>query len=271
MSDRDELSSTLRELRRNAQLSSMAAAEQTGMSQASVSRYETGRQVPDPDTVAALCRIYRAPATQRRHLEALARDLWQDASPRARAVRKQAGNMQRRIGRIEQASARIAVFQPVVVPGLLQTADYARAVFRSGGVTDLDEPVAERLTRQTLLDDPSKHFTLVMSEGVPRWIMGSAAIMRDQIDQIVALSHRDNIRVGVVGTRQVADVTPMSGFDVYDDRAAVVATNAATTFYTERADVDTFSDLFARVSAVASYDNDARDLLRNAADTLPTS
>ena len=241
------------------------------MSQASVSRYETGRQVPDPDTVAALCRIYQAPTARRRRLEGLARDLWQDASPRARAVRKQAGNMQRRIGRIEQASARIGVFQPIVVPGLLQTADYARAIFASGGISDLDDAVAGRLARQHLLDDPGKQFTLLMSEGVPRWVMGSAAIMRAQIEQIIELSHRDNINVGVVGIRSIADVTPMSGFDVYDDRAAVVATNATTTFYTERADVETFSDLFARVSSVASYDDDARELLQAAAAALPST
>ena len=63
----------------------------------------------------------------------------------------------------------------------------------------------------------------------------------------------------------------MSGFDVYDDRAAVVATNATTTFYTERADVETFSDLFARVSSVASYDDDARELLQAAAAALPST
>ena len=179
--------------------------------------------------------------------------------------------MQRRIGRIEQASARVGVFQPVVVPGLLQTADYARAVFEAGGITNVDEAVTERVSRQSLLDDPNKHFTLIMSEGVPRWVMGSADVMRAQIDRIVALSRRENIRVGVVGTRSVADVTPMSGFDVYDERAAIVATNAATTFYTEKADVQAFAELFARVSAAASYDGDARTLLRAAAEALPSA
>lgn len=241
------------------------------MSQASVSRYETGRQVPDPDTVAALCRIYRASPQDRRHLETLARDLWQNANPRARAVRKQASNMQRRIGRIEQASAHIGVFQPLVVPGILQTADYARAVFSSGGIIDLDNAVSERLARQALLNDPSKTFTLVMSEGAPRWGMGSSRIMREQIDRIIDLSYRDNVTVGLVGTRAVANVIPMSGFDVYDDRAAVVATNASTTFYTERADVELFSELFVRISSVASYDDEARDLLRKAADALPAN
>lgn len=268
---RDELSSALRELRASLQLSGTDAARQVGMSQASLSRYETGRQVPDPDTVAALCRLYDVPAEQRRHLEALAADLWRDANPRARAVRKAASNMQRRIGRIEQASARIGVFQPVVVPGLLQTNDYARAVFASGGVDDAADAVTERLARQELLADPAKHFTLIMSEGVPRWVLGSPAIMRDQIEQIIDLSRHDNIEVGVVGTRSIANVIPMSGFDVYDDRAAVVATNATTSFFTESADVQTFTELFARVRAAAVFGDPARELLRHAAADLPPS
>ncbi|MBV9651138.1 MAG: helix-turn-helix domain-containing protein [Pseudonocardiales bacterium] len=56
----DRLSATLRQLRQRANLSGIEAARRAGMSQATVSRFETGKRVPTEDDIRALCEAYRA-------------------------------------------------------------------------------------------------------------------------------------------------------------------------------------------------------------------
>ena len=171
---RDRLSSTLRRLRREAGGSGLSQAEagrRAGLSQAAVSRYEAGKFVPSLGDVRASARAYDAGARQSRGARAAGRGFAGYSAP-ARLVMRRAGDMQRRVGRIELASARIATFQPVLFAGLLQSEPYARAVFSSGEDLDPDQvedALSGRLARAELLDDPSHSVVAIHTEGVLRW------------------------------------------------------------------------------------------------------
>lgn len=266
---RDELSRALRTLRKTAGLSGVEAGRRIGQTQASISRFENGRFVPTPEAVDALCRAYGAPAAERRRLVRICRDVREDTQPAARVViQRGAARMQERIGRIERASATVRHFHPAVVSGLLQLPDYMRTIFAAGddlSPAEVQAAVQARLARQVLLDEPGRSFTFILSEGPLRWQVGSPQLMAAQLDHLAAAAERPNVRIGVIPWTTSVEVVPVAGFDIFDERACVVGTDAGTTFLTDPRDVASYVRLFADLSAVASFDGDARAVLRRIA------
>lgn len=266
----DELSTLLRQLRRDAGMSGTVAAEQSGVSQSSISRYERGLFVPGIEDVTALAGVYRAAPETKRRLLQLVRDLRENATLSARVImRREAGDIQARIGRIEASSVRIRTFCPVVVAGLLQTASYMRTVFASGGDMPEQQQTAaidERLKRQYLLADDQHEFTYVLAEGVLRWPMGGPAVMVEQLDRIVEVSRWPHVRIGVIPWTAMVDIAPMHGFDLFDERVAVVGTETATAILTSPPDVAAYAKLLGDLEGLAAFGDEARMLVTEMAD-----
>jgi hypothetical protein len=104
--------------------------------------------------------------------------------------------------RKEAAAVRIRCFGLVVIPGLLQTEDYSRAVIKTRvGITvdQLDAEVAARLARQAVLDrDNPPVYWIIIDEGVLRRPVGSGAVMREQLQHLLEMARRPNIVVQVI-------------------------------------------------------------------------
>ena len=265
----DWLSSTLRDLRKRADLSGREVASRLGTSQRRISNIETGRFVPRSDEVRELAALYRAPAPLRRQLVQAVADL-RDEPVKARVVMSRgAWHMQERIARVETSSARIRSFHCAVVIGLVQTEAYARAVFSDGGDIageDLDRTVAQRIDRQAILTS-GRDITLIMTEGALRWQGGGPSVMAEQLDHIAQISDRPGIRVGIIPWTKPAGVFPLHGFSIYDSRAVMVGTRVATAFLTDSADVAEHEKLFGELEALADWDEVGREhLSRIAAD-----
>ncbi|MFF5176622.1 Scr1 family TA system antitoxin-like transcriptional regulator [Micromonospora sp. NPDC000316] len=90
---------------------------------------------------------------------------------------------------IEEWLRLIRHFETVYVPGLLQTADYARRILtemvelHNLDIADVDAAVASRMQRQHLLYDTSKRFEFLLAEPVLRWLLCPAEVMRGQLDR----------------------------------------------------------------------------------------
>jgi transcriptional regulator with XRE-family HTH domain len=265
----DALSQALRTLRKAAGLSGVEAAQRIGQTQASISRFENGRFVPTPETVEALCRVYGSTTAERQRLVQLSRDLREDVRPAARVViQRGAARMQERIGRIERTSVTMRHFHPAVVAGLLQLPDYARVIFSAGGDLSADEirmAVDRRMARQALLTEPDRSFTFLLPEGPLRWQVGSPQLMAAQLDHIACIADQPHVRVGVIPWTTAVEVAPVAGFDLYDERAVIVGTEAGTTFLTDPHDVAPYLRLFADLAALACYDDAALTVLRRIA------
>ena len=93
-------------------------------------------------------------------------------------------------------------FQPLLVPGLLQTEEYARAVLEWGGLLDpgeVERSVASRMERQEILDRPKPpHFIAIIDESVLRRFVGSTEIMAAQCDHLTASAERNNVYLHVL-------------------------------------------------------------------------
>ena len=103
----------------------------------------------------------------------------------------------------ENQAVRIHEWELRVVPGLLQTEDYARSVITAGkprlGVAELDRKVNARIERQRLFEreNPPMYWT-VLSEGALRQVIGSPSVMGEQLDKIIEAARMPNIVVQVL-------------------------------------------------------------------------
>lgn len=262
----DELSTLLRQLRLDAGLSGMEAARRAGYSQPKISRFETGRQVPTPDQIRTLARVYRAPAVTRRRLLELVDDLRAETKPARAVLSHAAHHMQQRLGRLDQASARIRSFVPTLIPGRLQTPDYTRAIgSRDMSGEALDQFVAARTERQAALDT-DREFTMIITEGSLRWHVGSPALMAAQLEHVMDQMHRPNLHLGVVPWTRPVRAPALHCFNVYDARAVVVGTETATAIITDPRDVADYAHRFDGYAASAVFGVDAREVLARVAD-----
>jgi transcriptional regulator with XRE-family HTH domain len=104
----------------------------------------------------------------------------------------------------EQEAKKLRLFGPVLVPGLLQTKDYARAVFGTRfGVTDeeIDEQVAARMKRQDILarDEPPALWVIV-DESALRRAVGGTYVMREQVARVIDAARRPYVSVQVISS-----------------------------------------------------------------------
>ena len=167
---------------------------------------------------------------------------------------------------IEENAADVCIFTANIVPGLFQTADYARLVFQDGGdVTgeDLDKAVAERLRRAAVFDQPGRSFNVIMAEGALRWQAGSPRVMAEQVDHLLELNQRPHLRIGVIPWTQPAHVFALHGFSMYDRRIVIVGTRTGTSFITDAQDVAEYAKLFDELDAVAVFGSDASRVFRD--------
>jgi transcriptional regulator with XRE-family HTH domain len=106
---------------------------------------------------------------------------------------------------VEAEAATIRSYQPEAVPGLLQTAGYARAVIRAGRKSDtaaeIDRRVEVRLERQHVLtrsDPPPPRVQVVLNEAVLRRRAGGPDVMREQLESLMAERDRANVTIQVL-------------------------------------------------------------------------
>lgn len=263
---RDELSVTLRALRRDAELSTRGTAERTGFSAAKVSRIERGIGVPTESDVEKLAHAYRAPAETRRRLLAISRDMRSERLPVVMARSKGHPSVfQNRLNRIEATTAHLTTFTPTIVPGLLQTPTYMRwlLAYRALPEAEVEAFVAARLARQDRLNDVSRDFTLVTTVGALGWRAGSNWDMVVQLDRIIAVSRYPTVRVGVIPWGTQAEVFPLHGWDLHDQRAVIYGTVDATAILTSPPDVTRYAELTEAVTGLAVFGDGARRVLED--------
>ncbi|MBA2323108.1 MAG: helix-turn-helix domain-containing protein [Pseudonocardiales bacterium] len=268
----DELSRTLAKLRDDAHLSGAAAARLAGdgFSQSKISRWESGRLVPSPEDVGQYAAALGTPTTVRQRLVTLARDAHAShkAAAPARIALTRTPGYQARVGRIEADSEHVATFHPVVIPGLLQTTAYMRAIFET--MTDnrelIESTIIARHERQQPLNDETHRFTMVIHAGTLAWCVSSPTVMLEQLEHLAHISRRSNVRVGVVPWGAPATALPQSGFDIYDERLVIVGQLAGAAHITDPRDIRAYLELMRQLEDMAVFNSQARAEMGTIAD-----
>jgi transcriptional regulator with XRE-family HTH domain len=216
---RKRLSIELRRLREQAGLTCEDVGQRLECSGTRISRMETGRIGARPGDVRELLEIYGVTGAEADSLVQLARDArrkgWWHAYGRALPSWLEAY-----IG-LESEAARLRDFQPLVVPGLLQTEGYARAVLRAapyaGRGQDIDRQVALRMQRQVILGQASPpDLCVVLSESVLRVHVGGPAVMRGQLRRLAGTAALPNVTLQVLPFTTAAHAQPISPFTMLE-------------------------------------------------------
>jgi transcriptional regulator with XRE-family HTH domain len=266
-----DIANLLRKIRDDAGVTSASkAGELISVSQATVSRWESGRQVPTPEDADWYARELRAPSDVRRQLVAMVQDLHQQhraPTPTQMSLAQSAAH-ERRVLRNEKRAVRISWFHPLLLPGTLQIPDYVRAVMSSGALSpeQIEERVTARLERAKVIDETYRQFTFVLTYGSLGWRVGNPDVMVTQIDHIVQASQRPNVRIGVVPWGTEVGVFPPCGFDIYDHTAVVVGVVGGAEYYNDRKRVALYVKMFAKLEQLALFGDEARAELRRIAD-----
>jgi transcriptional regulator with XRE-family HTH domain len=273
---RRELGALLRALRNQQGLTVEQAAEQLLCSPSKVSRMETGHGAASPRDIRDLCDLYGVTdQAERDRMMQLAREgkrqgWWQ---PYDLPYSTYVG--------LEAEASSIRTFQPSVVPGLLQTEEYARAVH---GAAEPESPMAEltpdvvdqrvkaRLRRQRLLKEVNPlGFWAVLDEALLHRAVGGRAVMAEQLDHIAELTALRNVTVQVIPYGAGAHPAPGSMFNILEFSAAVpdvvYVEGLAGWIYIERPeDVSRYNRVFARLCAMALDSVKSVDLIRKIQD-----
>ncbi|GGM40071.1 transcriptional regulator [Longimycelium tulufanense] len=189
----------LRVLRNQRNLTCRKAAEELGWQASKLSRMETGQQKIDVADVASLLVLYKVRGQERARLLELAkraeeRGWWETASPGL-------SNLSRTMIGFEADAVRITTFQLSLVPGLLQTADYTRALMRGGHVPagEVEPRVVIRMGRQAILSRESPpEYLAIIDEAALRRRLGGTRLMARQLRHIVETAERPNVAVQVL-------------------------------------------------------------------------
>jgi transcriptional regulator with XRE-family HTH domain len=103
---------------------------------------------------------------------------------------------------IEREAKRLRGFEPTLVPGLLESADYARVIFgtRSGvTIEEIDEQATARLKRQEILDrDQPPELWVIIDESVLSRPVGGVTVMREQLRHLLEMARRPRVSVQVI-------------------------------------------------------------------------
>jgi transcriptional regulator with XRE-family HTH domain len=242
-----------------------ALAAKLGFDRTVVAKAETGERPPTVDVLAAWCQACHLDDELFGRLAVLARradgpvpswfEDWLQAEGRAHTLR---------------------FWQPLIVPGLLQTADYARALFLAGGADDVkaDELVAVRLERQSVFDRANPpHVVTILDESVLHRLIGSPAIMTDQLGHLGAMAERPNVQVQVVPSARGANAGLSGGFSLAscDDAPDVLAMLAVEDVTEERRSLVRHAALvFDLVRGDALPREESRALILEAAEQWKT-
>jgi transcriptional regulator with XRE-family HTH domain len=272
---RRRLGIELRRLREAVGLSLEDAARRLERTGATVSRMETGRISVRIRDVNALLDLYGVTDPQTREgLLTLVRESWQkgwwhtysDVLP---------ATLDMLVG-LETAAASILTYEINLVPGLLQTADYARALFRAGKRFDspdkIERQVELRLNRQAVLtgEDPPDLWA-VLDEAAIRRQVGGPEVMRRQVERLVEASAQPNITIQVMPFAAGAHMGMSAAFNIYQfpeesgDPSVGYSNNQTGTLYIEKAEeVRRYKLIFDHLRAAALSPDDSIALLSRA-------
>lgn len=191
----------LRRLRDLAGLSQEDVTGQTGVNVATLYRIETGRTKPQLRTLNALLDAYGVTGSNREALILLQKD----AGKRGWLNTSDSGLPEQYTAYINfEAEAReILNYETIFIPGLLQTADYAREVIAGVLPTatgdDIQRRVDARLKRQELLTAPdSPQLWAVIDEAALHRRVGNSSIMRDQLLHLATQARTPHVTIQVV-------------------------------------------------------------------------
>jgi hypothetical protein len=233
---------------------------------------------PNPNDVRLLCGVYGVDEGEREYLIQLARDgrkkgWWDpygDTLP----------NPYHSYVGLEAEAAAVLNYEPLIIPGLLQTEDYACALIRAAepeiSGADVDTRVEVRLTRQGILrQEPPLRLVAVLDEAALHRQVGGPKTMRTQLQRLIeATDELPRVTVQVIPFGRGAYPSMTNGFVILqypdpEDRDAVYVENSAGGLWLEEAEeIGSYHIAFQHLLIAAHSAEDTIRLIARTAESL---
>lgn len=264
---RAQFGERLRRLREEAGLNGKQLAETLGWAPSKVSKLETGKQTATSEDVRGWASaVQAAPQVLDDLLTDLRTVRFEYASWR-RQLRAGTAPRQRVSGALEASAKTIRAFELDIVPGILQTPDYAREVLTRlvalrGVPDDVPEGVRSRLRRQEALYDSEKHFRFLLSEAALRSRPCPLPIYLAQLDRLIGLAGLDTVEIAVLRFNTELPVLTYGAYWIYDEALVLVETLTAELALRDPEDVALHASVFEQLWDVAVQGEAATDFIR---------
>lgn len=263
-----DVGAVLKWWRKRKNISGQMLGRRVGMSQAKISRLETGVSTPDPQDVRRIAQGLDLPSDEVERLVSLAEQSEQPLFD-WQAVEPNLTNRQEFVKSLEASAREVRVFQPAVIPGLLQTSEYARSILKAirfevgedqaaGSELAISEAVGARMIRSQALYKRDREFHFVMAETVLTTMVCEPLDMLSQIKRLREIAALPNVTIGFVRQYTPWPVPPLNGFELMGDRHVMVDTvNSSLVSRADQKVVLQHRRIFDALESVATTDIDA--------------
>jgi transcriptional regulator with XRE-family HTH domain len=252
---REALGKRLREIRKDAGLTGRQLAALAGWHESLVSKIETGHRTPTEAQLRAYC-AHTGTDDQLADLVATDRNIESAYLEYKRLLHTGTKRRQQQSVTLAEQAKLMRIYEPVLIPGMLQTAEYAAAVLRR--VTefyripdDVEQGVSKRLEQQKVLYHGDHRFHTLMT---------------GQLDRLLAVMGLPRMLFGVVPSG-AEWLTPATNFVMFDDRMVMVEAITAELTITQPREIALYARAFETLAAQAVTGEAARSLIRRAIDT----
>jgi transcriptional regulator with XRE-family HTH domain len=270
---REDVARRLRGLRRTANLTVAELADQCSWHHAKTSRIENARTPPSPTDIRLWCRATGAESQVTDLIAASlhAESLYTEWKRQARDGLRQ---LQDSYLTLYRTTETFRVYSTTLVPGLLQTEGYARALLGSnarflGLPDDGPEAAAARLERSRIIHQAGHRFVLVVEEAVLRYQLGDGDAMAAQLGHLLTAGALPAVSLGIIPMD--APNRPLwaaETFNVYDQALVSVELLSAQVNITQPSEISLYLRAFDELRGMAVYGAEARALIVRAIDAL---
>lgn len=271
---RRRLARELRQRRLQAGVSVDKAARAAGVAKSTLQRWEAMESSVQLSAVALLLRLYGADEAEIDGLTEVAREArrrgwwvpWNDVIP-SWAINY--------IG-LECEAVEVMEFQPLLVPGLLQTEEYAEAIFRAAHPDESDEHIKRRVELRMLRQQREDDFRLsvVIHEAALRTPVGGSPVMRHQLRRLAEVGDEGRHKIQVLPATAREHGSMTAGFIILRFREPVdmplvyLEAQAISLYLEDEPDVQHYAALYERLSAGALSVPDSVRMISEIAETI---
>jgi transcriptional regulator with XRE-family HTH domain len=269
---RASLGIRLRDIRRDAGLSGTELARLSGWLSSKVSKIEHGKQTPSEEDLRIWCEHCRA-LDELPDLIAAVRSIETQFAEWRRIMRSGTRRRQQASAAAYERARLFRIYEPAVVPGLLQTREYAVAILLTfidfvRIPEDAEEGAAARLERQRVLTHGDRRFHMVLGEQALHTNVGGAEVMTGQLERLLAVLKLPRLRLGIIPMDAPYRVPLNNGFWILDEALVQFDTYSAELSLVRPDEIALYGRAFERLAALAVYGAEAKGIIAGALDQL---
>lgn len=274
---RRRLAAELRKLRKESEKTREQVAEFVGCSPVTVTRIESGQSAPRVADAARMLEMYGVTGDRREVLitlcrEARRRSWWQQHSGAIPAW------FEVYVG-LEEEASEIRTYEPELIPGLLQTEGYTRAVMLADVVVppdeEIDRRIAVRMKRQERLEgEDAPKMWVVLNEAALRREVGGRETMREQLRHLTDVSRPSKVVIQVLTYGAGAHPALDGSFVILqfpepaDPAVAYIQYRRGSLYLEEPSDVGYYAEVFDHLRARALGPDESRAFIARVADQM---